>query len=70
MTHPSNMFRPLRTSSPDAMMQCKKCGAITSIDLVDAIIGDLIFIHKDPEDPHFKDDPCGGTMKLYQEVRY
>jgi len=40
------------------------------VDLVDSLTGDLPMIHKDPEDPRFKDAPCGGTMKLYQEVRY
>jgi hypothetical protein len=57
-------------SSPDALMQCKKCGAVMSVDLVDAITAKLDYIHKDPDDPRFKDAPCGGKMKLYQEVRY
>lgn len=62
-------FRPLRTASPDALAQCKKCGAITSIDMVDIISG-LRLIHKDPQDPRYVSNPCGGSLKLYQEVRY
>jgi hypothetical protein len=41
-----------------------------SVDMVDVLAENLLVIHKDPEDPRFKDDACGGHMKLYQEVRY
>lgn len=65
----SPRFRPLRVPAPDALAQCTKCKAVLSIDMVDAIIG-IPKVHKRPDDPRYVSTPCGGTMKLYQEVRY
>lgn len=62
-------FRPLRTAAPDSLAQCKKCGAVESVDMVDVITG-LHLIHKRPDDPRYVSNPCGGRMKLYQEVRF
>lgn len=62
-------FYPLRIAAPDALAQCKKCGAVQSIDMVDIISG-VRFVHKSPDDPRYASNPCGGLMKLYQEVRY
>lgn len=69
MTHTSEQFRPLRTALLDALAQCTKCGATFSVDLVDAIVG-IPTVHKDPEDPRYVTNPCGGAVELFQEVRY
>jgi hypothetical protein len=61
-------FRPLRSDAPEALGQCKKCGATMTFDLVDVLTG-LLLIHKPDNDPRFKENPCGGVIKLYQEVR-
>lgn len=61
-------FKPLRTPNPDALAQCQKCHAIFSIDMVDVITG-FAKIHKDPNDPRYVDTPCGGEVKLFQEVK-
>ena len=62
-----DQFKPLRTENPDALAQCTKCGATFSIDLVDVITG-FSRVHKPATDPRWKDDPCGGEVKLFQEI--
>ena len=61
-------FRPLRTAAPQALAQCNKCGYTITVDMVD-IINDIPLVHKDPIDPRYVFNPCGGTFKLFQEVR-
>lgn len=60
--------RALRAASPEALAQCRKCGATVTIDVVDVVTG-VDLIHKDPEDPRYQLTPCGGTFRLFQEVR-
>lgn len=62
------MFKPLRTDNSNAVAQCQKCKAVFSIDLVDVITG-YPKVHKDPKDPRYVDTPCGGEVKLFQEVK-
>lgn len=61
-------FRPLRTAHPDALAQCKRCGATFSIDLVDVITG-YPKVHKPASDPRWVEEPCGGEVVLYQEIK-
>lgn len=54
--------------SPDCLGQCNKCLATVSVDLVDVLTG-VNLIHKDPENPRYKDMACGGTIRLFQEFK-
>jgi len=63
-----SQFAPLRADAPEALAQCNKCKATMTIDLVDVLTG-LDLVHKDPEDPRYMDNPCGGLFRLFQEVR-
>lgn len=69
MTYTSEQFRPLRTPMVDCLAQCVQCGATFSVDMVDAITG-VPLIHKPADDPRYITNPCGGTVRLFQEVRY
>lgn len=64
----SERFRPLRTAAPEALAQCQKCGATTTVDMVDVITG-VEPIHKPPDDPRYQLNSCGGRFALFQEVR-
>ena len=61
-------FRPLRTEHPDALGQCTRCGATFSIDLVDVLTG-FSKVHKPASDPRWAEEPCGGKVKLFQEIK-
>ena len=63
-----DQFRPLRVQHPDALAQCTRCRATFSIDLVDVITG-FSKVHKPASDPRWADEPCGGEVKLFQEIR-
>lgn len=57
------MFEPI-----DAVAQCSKCLQVMSIDMVD-VMTQVKLIHKDPQDPRYRLNPCGGTIHLFQEIK-